>query len=52
MKDSKWYKAIVDFKAWVLDMIAIYAKEQGSSMNSEHKLIITKGLLDALVIAY
>jgi hypothetical protein len=27
MKDSKRFKAIVDFKARVLDMISIYAKE-------------------------
>lgn len=52
MKDSKRFKAIVDFKARVLDMISIYSKEQGSHMSGEHKLLIIKGLLDALVVSF
>lgn len=51
-KDSKKFKVIVDFKARVLEFLSIYAKELGSEMPEEHKLLIIKGLLDALVVSF
>lgn len=51
-KGNKMYKAIVDFKARVLDFVSIYVKEQGTEIPTEHVLLITKGLLEAMAIAF
>jgi len=36
----------------VLEFLSIYAKELGSEMPEEQKLLIIKGLLDALVVSF
>lgn len=46
------YKAINDFKARVLDFLNIYVKEMKGNIPSEKKMIITKGLLDAMAVAH
>ena len=51
-KGNKMYKAIVDFKSKVLDFVSIYVKEQGEDIPTEHVLLITKGLLEAMATAY
>lgn len=46
------FKAINDFKARVLDFLNIYVKEMKGEIPSEKRMIITKGLLDAMAVAH
>lgn len=51
-KQKNRYKAINDFKARVLDFLNIYVKEMKNNIDSNKRMIITKGLLDAMAIAH
>lgn len=46
------FKAINDFKARVLDFLNIYVKEVKDSIDSNKRMIITRGLLDAMAVAH
>ena len=46
------YKSINDFKARVLDLLNIYVKEMKGSIPGDKRMIITKGLLDAMAVAH